>query len=267
MSRLTDFFRGGPEDAPPLGDPEGIDDAITLEEQKQQLQLDLSQLPDDARQRKLHEEAAREVTIAAEDSIRKLHVIPLGRCPECGKHLRRHLFASICDACGWHTFDTPRQTPVRVHLNDGNPPIEGDWCYEIKSGAVLVLRDDVVIAKVPASSLSWVEYTWSAGEIDQRHKQVVERMEVHCGWCGDSAAPDKDGFHLVHVAFGTTQERYCFCSDECYEAFRKMYPARVDRNCYERNCAECNLCVKRYDDETNSLRLLAKDYLVSKKKA
>jgi hypothetical protein len=71
---------------------------------------------------------------------------------------------------------------------------------------------------------------------------------------------------MVQVAFGASQERYCFCSDECYEAFRKMYPARVHRNCYERNCAECNLCIKRYGDEAEGVRMLAKDYLTIRKK-
>ena len=40
-----------------------------------------------------------------------------------------------------------------------------------------------------------------------------------------------------------------------------MYPARVHRNCYERSCADCNLCVKRYEDESEGIRTLAKDHL------
>ena len=86
-------------------------------------------------------------------------------------------------------------------------------------------------------------------------------LQISCGWCGGKCDTKKDGFHLVHVAFGTTQERYCFCSDDCYEAFRKMYPARVHRNCYDRNCADCNLCTKRYGDEAEGMRVLAKDLL------
>ena len=52
-----------------------------------------------------------------------------------------------------------------------------------------------------------------------------------------------------------------FCSAACYEAFRKMYPSRVHRNCYETKCSECNLCTKRYDDETDGIRMIAKDFL------
>jgi hypothetical protein len=80
------------------------------------------------------------------------------------------------------------------------------------------------------------------------------RAEIRCAWCQTVANPNGDGFHLVHVAFGMYQERYCFCSDGCYEAFRKMYPSRVHRNCYERNCRECDLCAKRYEDGVEGWR-------------
>ena len=89
-------------------------------------------------------------------------------------------------------------------------------------------------------------------------------MTLHCDWCNNAADPEKDGFHSVHVAFGASQARYCFCQDECYESFRRMYPSRVDRNCYERNCAECNLCIKRYDDDSDAIHMLAKDYLAAR---
>jgi len=171
------------------------------------------------------------------------------------------LFASICQSCGWHTFDMPKTGPVRVHLRHGNGAVEGERCYVLKTGQVLVMRQDVVQAEIPRESCGWIEYTWTPDEIEQRHKQVLDRMQVSCGWCGKQADPGRDGFHLVHVAFGATQERYCFCSDDCYEAFRKMYPARVHRNCYERNCTACNLCVKRYGDEADGVRMLAKDLL------
>ena len=91
-------------------------------------------------------------------------------------------------------------------------------------------------------------------------------MSIPCGWCNKPCDPDKDGFHLAQVALGSTQERYTFCSDDCYEAFRKMYPARVHRDCYERNCNECDLCIKRYDDDVAGARMLAKDYLQTKQR-
>jgi hypothetical protein len=35
----------------------------------------------------------------------------------------------------------------------------------------------------------------------------------------------------------------------------------VHRNCYERECRTCDLCVKRYDDEAEGMQVLAKDHL------
>ena len=129
-----------------------------------------------------------------------------------------------------------------------------------------MVNSDLVTARVPRDAVSWIEYVWSEDEVEQRHKQVVDRASLHCGWCNTEADPEQDGFHLVQVAFGTSQERYVFCADTCYEAFRKMYPGRVHRNCYERNCGECNLCIKRYEDETEGMRLLAKDHLRVRRK-
>ena len=72
-----------------------------------------------------------------------------------------------------------------------------------------------------------------------------------CAWCDTPCRPEQDGFHLVHIALGSFQERHCFCCDDCFEAFRRMYPARVHRNCYERPCADCNYCIKRYTEESD----------------
>jgi len=81
--------------------------------------------------------------------------------------------------------------------------------------------------------------------------QLVARTQQPCAWCDTPCRPEQDGFHLVHVALGSFQERHCFCCDDCYEAFRRMYPARVHRNCYERPCSECNYCTKRFVEETD----------------
>lgn len=90
-----------------------------------------------------------------------------------------------------------------------------------------------------------------AGRCPSCGDQIVTRAEQPCAWCDTSCRPEQDGFHLVHIALGSFQERHCFCSDDCYEAFRRMYPARVHRNCYERPCADCNYCIKRYTDESD----------------
>lgn len=81
--------------------------------------------------------------------------------------------------------------------------------------------------------------------------QIMARAEQPCAWCDTPCRPEQDGFHLVHIALGSFQERHVFCCDDCFEAFRRMYPARVHRNCYERPCADCNYCTKRYNEESD----------------
>lgn len=80
--------------------------------------------------------------------------------------------------------------------------------------------------------------------------------KIQCSWCEQDCDLNADGFHLVQIAFGLEQERFCFCSDTCYEAFRKMYPSRVHRNCYEHSCVDCEYCHKNFPDEVESLRSL-----------
>lgn len=229
--------------------------------QQEKLERDIEQLDDDdgQREKRVLREVQKRIQDVAEDSMKKLQFARLGRCPSCGEHLNQHAFATICEACGWHTYDVPRRGPVRVHIHARETPIEGDRCYALKTGDVLVVKQDVVIARIMSNAIRWVEYLWADHEIEQRYKQILERTEQPCSWCEKTCHPEQDGFHLVHVAFGTTQERHCFCSDECYEAFRRMYPARVHRNCYERKCADCNFCIKRYADESDGFRLPDKD--------
>lgn len=257
MPKLRDilgFNSDGPERNP-------MEESLLPDQHMDTMERDIELLDDDysIKERRVQKEAEKQIQVAAEDSLRKIHVIKSGLCPQCGEHLKDHLFTAVCEACGWHSYETP-QKGVRVHITDGTQ-IEGDCCYVVKSGEILVVSDDVVIAKLFKPSVRWIEYLWQKEEVITRYKQLVERLKIFCGWCNEVADPAKQGFTLVHIAFGSVQERFVFCSPQCYEAFRKMYPSRVHRNCYERNCAECNLCVKRYDDETDDIRLLAKDML------
>ncbi len=209
----------------------------------------------------LQKDAEREVINAAEASVKKLHVIKLGRCPVCNEPLFQHMGASVCESCGWHKYDLPRSGKVKVHLHNDIGIVVGERAYVLKTGECLVVHDDVIIARIPSGAYDWVEYVWQQEELAQRRQQMSGKVRVPCAWCNSETDPNKDGFHLVHVAFGASQERYCFCSDECLDAFRKMYPARVHRNCYDRNCNDCNLCVKRYGGEAEEMRMLAKDYI------
>ena len=80
---------------------------------------------------------------------------------------------------------------------------------------------------------------------------------VPCDWCGKPGNPLLDGFHLLQIAFGRKQERYHFCSNDCYEAFRALYPSRIHRNCYEQSCATCSECEKTHPDELDAIRSIA----------
>lgn len=245
-----------------------LDTSLGLpEDQRENLELDVMLLEDEdgSLSQRLKKVAEREAVSAAEDSLKKMHVIKMGRCPNCGEHLHQHMSASICESCGWHKYDMPRQGKARVHIRNSSEVVVGERIYVLKNGDCLVVHNDVVSSRIPASACSWIEYLWTEEEIQQRRMQNSGKTRVTCGWCGSETDPTKDGFHLVHVAFGNSQERYCFCSDDCYEAFRKTYPARVHRNCYERNCNDCNLCQKRYGDEADEIRMLAKDYIRVKK--
>ena len=91
----------------------------------------------------------------------------------------------------------------------------------------------------------------SAGRCPSCGDRILARAEQPCAWCGAPCNATKDGFHLVHVALGAFQERHAFCSDDCFEAFRRMYPARVHRDCYERLCRDCHFCIKRFTDESD----------------
>ncbi|MDD5705133.1 MAG: hypothetical protein PHR35_04350 [Kiritimatiellae bacterium] len=255
----------------PGGDTAAVSDLLRegmlQDDQRERLAHDRQILEDPKEANgEIEREAQRQLREAAETSLRRLHVIQRGRCPQCGEHLRQHLFATICDSCGWNAYDAPRHGSVRVHLAGGSEVIDGERCYLLKDGALLLLRNDVVVARLQPSAVGWVEYIWDPEELDQRHKEVLDRLTISCAWCNKVADPETDGFHMVQVAFGASQERHCFCCDECYEAFRKMYPARVHRNCYERSCSECNLCLKRYEDEAEGIRTLAKDHMREKRR-
>jgi len=264
MRRLKDLLRlsgNATEDVQPP-----LENTMLPDHQRDRLERDIHILEDEygEKEKRLYKEAEKQAQEAAEDSLKQLHIIQMGVCPHCGEHLNQHLFAAICEACGWNAFEMPQKGPVRVHLKAKPASIDGDRCYSLSTGDVLVVKRDVVVAKVLKDAIEWIEYTWTEEEIEKQYKQVIDRLKITCSWCEAPADPEKDGFHLVQLAFGSSQERFVFCSSQCFEAFRAMYPSRVHRNCYERKCSDCNLCVKRYDDETDGIRMIAKDFLKSK---
>ena len=245
---------------------EGDTPASTLFHDQEQERLDenLRVIAEESAVERSQKTAERKVRTAAEQSLNRLHILQRGRCPECGDALRQHLFVSVCDSCGWSSWSTPKSGGIRVHLVHGGEPVVGDAAYFVRDGVTLVRRGESVVARIPRGTVSWIEYVWTDTELRERERGLRERLNITCGWCGKETDPESDGFHLVHAAFGTTQERYCLCSDDCYEAFRKMYPSRIHRNCYDRDCDDCDLCLKRYRNESYGIRALPKDFLKTK---
>ena len=97
-----------------------------------------------------------------------------------------------------------------MHLRQTDATVEGDHAYVLKGGDCLVVKGDVVLARIPASSFSWVEYVWNDAELEQRQKTFTDLLQIVCGWCGGMCDTAKDGFHLVHVAFGVSQKDIAF---------------------------------------------------------
>ena len=80
---------------------------------------------------------------------------------------------------------------------------------------------------------------------------------VICSWCNEALNPDEEEIYEDYVAFGTFQEHYIFCSEKHQKEFRKMYPSRIHRNCYETDCNQCELCIKRYDTHGFKRRIIS----------
>ena len=89
------------------------------EDQRAQLASDLSMLDktDTGRSLRLQKDVERSVISAAEDSVKRLRVVEMGRCPSCGAHIYQHVGANICDACGWHQFDLPKKGGLGVEVD------------------------------------------------------------------------------------------------------------------------------------------------------
>lgn len=262
-SRLINLLRKqfpGNED-PAASANDLLRDVIIQGDQREQIEQDKKLLEEvvDAGADEITREANRRLKEAAEQSLRSLKVIQGGRCPKCGEHIRQHLFAAVCDSCGWNSYEIPRTGGVKIHLLNSDTVLDGERAYTLKDGTILLLKKDAVIARLRRDAVGWVEYIWPDDELDQRRKLVIDQLTVKCAWCEKVCDPDIDGFHVAQVAFGANQERFSFCCDDCYEAFRKMYPSRVHRNCYERDCKDCNLCIKHFEDEFDNLRGRAKE--------
>ena len=213
---------------------------------------------------------------AAQSSLRDLGLMEEGRCPECGRKLIQFLFTSVCTNCGWASYIMPEKGSVTLHLYDGSI-ISCQAIFDTKGGTALCIHNDVVRARVDKRNISHVDFNWPGEEVERRRAQYLREARGICEWC-EKPFNEAYGEHLkrveeakaegrdperpwepivVYAAFGTAQNRYRFCCERCEEGFKRQYPVRVHRNCYDRPCPGCDLCAKKYEghDETLLKRL------------
>ena len=189
-------------------------------------------------------DAVREATRI---DIRNIKFIEQGRCPSCRGRTENFLYTMICPTCGWYRRDMPEGGTSTVYLLDGQT-IVCQHVYRGGSDAFLCIRDGVVVAEVMRSAVQRVDHDWESGELERARVSALRVRGGVCSWCEKPMEEaDEGGPWLDYAAFGANQERHVFCSQKCQKSFRRQYPSRVHRNCYETNCSDCELCIKRYD--------------------
>ena len=196
------------------------------------------------------------VSEAAKVDMRNLMLIDQGRCPSCHGRTERFLFTQVCPTCGWYRRKIPDKGHSVVHLNDGKK-INCDYVHRGKD-EYLCIQDGVVIDEVMKSSVFRIEHAWKENELEEARELAHRVQGGICSWCeGLLSEVDPLGLGEDYVAFGVAQEHFVFCSEKCQRSFRKLYPSRIHRNCYETNCNTCNLCVKRFDTSRFKRKILS----------
>ena len=193
---------------------------------------------------------------AAKASLRDIKLMEEGRCPSCGHRTQQFLFTSVCANCGWFSFISPEEGKSIIHLRDGTT-IECGSTFDTKGDYILGITDGVVRAKVSKENVQHIEFAWTDEEIARKREARTREQTGICSWCEKALQGLEEEPTIVYAAFGTYQDRHVFCSERCEEAFKKQYPVRVHKNCYNRSCLDCDLCVKKFpgEDETILKRL------------
>lgn len=238
---------------------------IVIEGQDEQVQEAMDLLAQDS-QADLDEtlvEVSETVREAAKASLRDIKLMEEGHCPSCGhKTLRQFLFTTVCSNCGWFSFISPEEGKNIIHLKSGRT-IECGTTFDTKGGFLLGITDGVVRAKVSKENVEYVEFSWTEEEIRRKRESRVREQVGVDSWTEKPLTEYKDEHIIVYAAFGPNQERYVFGSEENAEAFKKQYPVRIHKNCYERSCVGCDLCHKKYSGEDETLYInMKKDGVV-----
>jgi len=241
------FKRDKPEEKKPK--------QIVIEDQEERLEEQIGQLVDKDDSHRLEQveaEVESEIKRAAELGVREIRFLSEGRCPRCAKPVEVLLFTAVCPHCGWASYITPEKGAIVVHLKTGST-VSCQRVFRVDGGDLLCLTGKVATSRVPAENVDFIEYQWSPEEIAAKQRELEREASRICHWCEREFDRDNPERRVTYVAFGRSQERYCFCSEKCFEAFRRQFPTRIHRNCYEVNCTECELCEKRYEADDKSL--------------
>ena len=186
------------------------------------------------------------VTEAARSDMRDILMIDQGRCPTCHARTESFLFTVVCPSCGWYRRRVPEKGKSTVLLNDGEK-ITCDYVHRGKE-EYLCIRDGVVVAEVMRTSVDMIRHDWKERELEEVRQQQIKYKTGLCSWCEKQLSEvDPDEIQEDYSAFGAVQEHYVFCSEKCQKAFRKQYPSRIHRNCYETDCNTCSQCIAKFD--------------------
>jgi len=226
------------------GQTEEAEEAMSLLAQNDQAELDDTLI-----------EINQTLKDAARTSLRDIRLMEEGRCPTCGQKTNQFLFTSVCAHCGWFSFISPEEGKSIIHLKN-NEAIECGTTFDTKGDYILGITDGVVRAKVSKQNVDYIEFAWTEEEISRKKQVRVREQAGTCSWCEKSLAEVEETV-IVYSAFANLQERFVFCTEKCNESFQKQYPIRVHKNCYHRSCLDCDLCVKKFsgEDETVLIKL------------
>jgi hypothetical protein len=202
--------------------------------------------PSSEKEKKIVQEALKNTDAAIEQAakivLKDIKLLEEGRCINCGKKVNQHLDTYICKYCGWFSYAYPKEEKTRVHLKD-QTVIVCDRIYTSNTNDILCLRDGVVIARAPKENLNYIEMLWSDDELEEKYKEEEKKKNIICDWCSKNKG--KTDSLRIEVAFGYKQEIYYFCEERCLESFKKKYPPRIHRNCYNNSCYSCDECIKK----------------------
>lgn len=202
-------------------------------------------------------EAESTIIEATREEIKGITLIERGRCPTCSGRTENLLFTTVCPSCGWFRRRVPESGTCTLHMKNGDTLV-CDRVFEVQSGQFLCVTDGIVRKQVMCGAVDYIDYDWTREELDEARSRVMLSADSVCSWCQRPLAESEpEGPFEEYVAFGTFQERFLFCSDKCQRGFRKQYPARVHRNCYETECEACDQCVKRYNTRQFTRRVIA----------